>query len=169
MPRLTADLDSILRELGRLVFNFNSAEQSLRRLAFLLIDPTDERTGAITLDRLGANGLEELVLALAPYRLSNSDDIASRIVSAVKRFGALRIRRNNFIHAIWRVPNDAVDLSNMEAVRIQFRKGTSTKVGTRSPANIAATASEASSISEDLEDLHKEAKRAVRRHQRKKP
>lgn len=97
---LFVDLNPVLREIGRLVFNFNAAEHALRRLAFVLIDPHDERVGEITLDRLGAAGLEELVLALAAYRLSDDTELVNRVSQAVKRFGDLRVRRNGVVHAI---------------------------------------------------------------------
>jgi hypothetical protein len=131
------DINPILRELGRLVFNFNAAEHGLRRLAFLLIDPEDPRTGEITIDRLGANGLEELVHALAPHRLGKDAEITVRLQSAVKRFGEIRIRRNDIVHAIWGVPNEATDLEDMVAIKWKFRKGIHTTVSTKSTEAIA--------------------------------
>ena len=149
-----ANLDPLLRELGRLVFNFNAAEQALRRLAFLLIDPQEPRTGEITIDRLGANGLEELVAALAPHRLTQKVDLVARVQDAVRRFGQIRLRRNELVHALWVVPNEATDLKDMSAVRRKFRQGTHSVVNTASPETVATAASEASSAGQELESLY---------------
>lgn len=155
-----ANVDPILREIGRLVFNFNSAEHALRRHAFLLINPSDERIGEITLDRLGAAGIEELVLALTAYRISN-DDLVERVVSAVRRFGEVRIRRNNIVHAVWMLPNDSIEPEQIEAIRRQFRKGINTIVTTFSPKDIAAAASDTSQIIQELHDLYDQVSQAL--------
>jgi hypothetical protein len=158
-----ADVDPVLREIGRLVLNFNSAEHSLRRLAFLLIDADDERIGEITLDRLGAVGLEELVLALVAYRLSNEAEVVKRAGSAVRRFGDVRVRRNNIVHAIWRMPNESTDPEQIEAVHRQFRKGVDTGVSSLSPERIAAVASDASQSMQELGDLYDTVRQALSR------
>jgi hypothetical protein len=126
-----------------------------------LINPSDERIGEITLDRLGAAGIEELVTVLTAYRISNGDDLVERVVSAVKRFGEIRVRRNNIVHAVWVLPNHSNEPEQIGALRRQFRKGINTIVSTLSPENIAAAASDASRIGQELEDLYEEISRAL--------
>jgi hypothetical protein len=146
-------VERILRELGRLAFNFSGTEHQLRRLAWALIDPQADRTGEITLDKLGANGLEELVLALAPYRLSETPELSSVVVSTVKRFGELRSKRNDYIHSVWGVPNEAVDLAEMGALKSRFRRGTQEMVLGTSEKPIAEVASELGQIGSVLTEL----------------
>jgi hypothetical protein len=153
--------DLLFREIGRLVVNFNSAEHSLRRLAFVLIDPEKERTGEITVDSLDANGLENLVQALAPYRLGVDSAITYRIDMAVKRFSAARIRYNDFAHSIWTVPNDATDLSNMSGVHRRFRQDTNTHIGSNAPELVAQVNSELSAVWDELEFLYDPVKAAL--------
>jgi hypothetical protein len=154
-------LGLLFRELGRFVVNFNSAEHSLRRLAFVLIDPAVERTGEITVDRLGADGLGDLVQALAHYRLGINSAIALRIDAAVKRFDAVRIRRNNFVHAIWIVPDDATDLSNMSGVHRKFRQDKDTSFGSNTPELVAQVNSELSAVWDELISLYDLTKSAL--------
>ena len=92
----------------------------------LLINSSDERIGEITLDRLGAAGIEELVLALTAYLISDDDNLVERVVLAVRRFGEARIRRNNIVHAVWVLPNNSTEPEQIEAVRRKFRKGINT-------------------------------------------
>ena len=158
---MLADIDPLLRELGRLVFNFNSAEHQLRRLAFLFIDPESERTGEITIDRLGANGLEELVRALAPYRLSSAGDLPERIGSAVTRFGGVRVQRNNFVHASWVLPNDSTSPDDIVALRRRFRRGENDQLSRIEPRLVREIASEAASIGSELEALYDHARRVL--------
>lgn len=157
---LLISIDPVLRELGRLVFNFNSAEHGLRRLAFLLIDPHDERVGEITVDRLGANGLEDLVRALGAYRLDAENSLADRVSSVVSRFSALRQQRNDLVHAQWVVPNEFTGPSDVTAVTRKFRKGITSQVASLDARPIAAVASVASILGGELESIHA----AVRAH-----
>jgi hypothetical protein len=150
-----------LEALGTLVFNFNSAESSLRRLAFLLIDPADARTGEITIDALQASWIESLVLALAPHRLAGNPEMCAKVVSAAKRFGAMRDQRNTYLHAIWVLPNDCDDPELMVAQRVQFRKGTRKEVSTIAPDLIKAAAREASAAGQDLMNLYEPVKEVL--------
>ena len=165
---LNVPIDPVLRELGRVVFNFNASEQALRRLAFLMIDPGDERIGEITVDRLGANGLEELVRALGAYRLAEFDVLAERVTLAVSRFSAVRLRRNEYVHAVWVVPNDFTDPSEIAAVTRKFRKGTMSNVASLDPRPIAEVASEASALSKELQAIHEAAKAFLTARDRRK-
>ena len=150
---MLAPIDPVLRELGRLVFNFNSVEHGMRRIAFLMIAPDDERIGEITVDRLGSSGLEELVRSLASYRLK-PDDLIARVNAAVNRFGVLRQSRNDFVHAQWVVPNKFGGPEDILAVKRRFRKGVTSPVASLDPGPIGVAASEASRLGDELEALH---------------
>jgi hypothetical protein len=159
---IDAKTGSLVQEIGRLVVNFNSAEYYLRRLAWVLIDPHVDRTGQITIDNLGANGLEGLVRALAPHRLGTDSAIALRIEAAVKTFSDVRSQRNDFVHAVLVVPNDATDLSGMSGVRSKFRRDNHISIGSNDPKLAAQVASEASAVWQELGSLYDLAKAALR-------
>ena len=104
----TRELNPLMLDIGRLVINFNSAEHALRRLAWVMIDPDVDQTGEITIDKLGANDLEDLVRALVPYRFDTKPAIALRIDTAVKKFAEVRNQRNDFVHAVWSVREPSI-------------------------------------------------------------
>jgi hypothetical protein len=145
-------LEPFLRELGRLVLNFNSAENSLRRLLWLLIDAGDDRIGQVVTDGLDLVRTTETIRALLLRRKVSADLITS-IGDAIARFDKLRLVRNQFAHGVWRIPNDAVDLRDVHAARAPGRRADSyQKVpGSGDSATIAKAANEAVAVSELLD------------------
>ena len=148
------DINSILREIGRLVVNFNALEHSVRRLAWGLIDPIDQRIGQIVTDTLGAARIEDLVQALLLHRAVDAS-VRDQVIELLQQSGVIRNRRNDFVHAIWRVPNDATDLRGMDAARPPTRKKTDyTSVkGSASKDEIAAAASDAARVGKRFDEL----------------
>jgi hypothetical protein len=151
---MLGDINPFLRAIGRLVMNFNALEHLVRRLTWSLIDPGDERTGQIVLNALGAARIEELADALVRHRVGQKD-ICEEFAAVLKDMGAVRIRRNDFVHAFWRVPNDATDLRDMEAARAPTRKATdyAPVTGSSSADAIEAVASDASRLFKRMEEM----------------
>jgi hypothetical protein len=148
------DIDPFLREIGRLVVNFNALEHSVRRLAWGLIDPIDQRIGQIVTDTLGAARIDELVRALLLHRTVDAR-VRDHIIKLLQQSAVIRNRRNDFVHAIWRVPNDAADLRDMDAARPPTRKKTdyTPVTGSTSKDEIAAVVSDAAQVSGQFDEL----------------
>jgi len=73
---------------------------------------------------------------------------------------AVRGRRNDFAHAFWRVPNEAADLTEIEAAKPPTRKiDRYTPIeGSTSPNEIEAAATEAYQLGAELDELLSKAK-----------
>lgn len=158
------DLSPVSHAIGTLVVNFNSTEQSLRNIAFLLIDSSDNRIGGIVVDRLNSANIEDLVRALSEYRLRHNLKLSEKVDALIARFSDLRSRRNEIVHAVWRIPNNSTDAGDVEAVRLQLRKGTVKHISSISPDTINAAASEASSMCADLDATYAEVRDALLAH-----
>jgi hypothetical protein len=148
------DIGPFLREIGRLVVNFNALEHSVRRLAWGLIDPIDQRIGQIVTDTLGAARIDDLVRALLLHRTVDAD-VRDQVIELLQQSAVIRNRRNDFVHAIWRVPNDATDLRDMDAARPLTRKKTdyTPVTGSTSKDEIAAVASDAARVGGRFDEL----------------
>jgi hypothetical protein len=134
------------------VFNFNAAEYSLRRLMWLLIDPRDEQVGLLATGGMDLVKTRETVLQLLERRQLNQV-LVSELTELLARFERLRQDRNMFVHAIWRVPNEASDLGEMDAARVPDRRRSHVQAVANSndPATIAAVATEAAAVGEQLD------------------
>lgn len=148
------DIDPVLREIGRLVVNFEALEHSVRCLAWGLIDPIDQRIGQIVTDTLGAARIDGLVRALLLHRTVDAG-VRDRVIELLQQSTKIRDRRNDFVHAIWRVPNGATDLKDMDAARPPTRKKTdyTSVTGSTSKDEIAAVASDAARVGERFDEL----------------
>jgi hypothetical protein len=153
---MTADaFEPFLREIGRLVVNFNSADHQLRRIACLLMDERDERPGWIILDALGVARVEELVRALTKYRVADVE-LAQRVVDATDDIARNREKRNSYVHAFWRVPNSATDLTGLQAAQPPRRKEPDYRVlpDSHNSEIIRQAATHAYDASNNLERVH---------------
>lgn len=75
----------------------------------------------------------------------------------------LRVRRKGLIHGMWRVPNDATDLSQMHAALPPRRaKDYQVVEDSRDPKKIAEAATEASNLCGELETAIEELRLHVR-------
>ncbi|HEX8391802.1 MAG TPA: hypothetical protein VF665_05515 [Longimicrobium sp.] len=155
--RVSDSFDEHLHALGSLVVNFNSVEHALQRIAWLLINPRDNRPGQIVLNAIGVARVEDLVEALGSH-LVQPVPVRDRIVSAITECRRIRTQRNDYVHAMWRVPNDATDLSAVEAVKVPTRKTPDYRVvdATASAEPISAVVRAAFELSEQLEQLFAE-------------
>lgn len=153
MPSLNTP-EPYLRELGRLVFNFNAAEHSYRRLMWLLVDPGDERVGQVATDGLDLVRSRETVLQLLDCR-KLKQELIGEVSNLLAGFDRLRQDRNKFAHALWRIPNDAVDISEMHAARAPGRRVANYQeiANSNDPGTIAAVASEAAAIGEQFDSV----------------
>lgn len=120
-PEVRGDFEPFLRTIGALVVNFNVVDHALRRIAWHLIDAKDERIGQIVVDAIGIVKLEELVSALSKHR-TLGPELRNRIDQAITQCKTVREQRNKYVHAFWRIPNDAVDLSCLEATKPPTRR-----------------------------------------------
>lgn len=155
---IEVELTPVLRAIGRLVVSFNATEHLLRRIAFLLIDSGDERVGEIVLDRQNSSNLEDLTRALAEYRLRQHPELSEQIGLAISQFAGLRSQRNEIVHALWRIPNDSTDPSDIEAVRMQLRKGVNKYISSISPDVANNAAIMATNIGIQFEDLYEKVR-----------
>ncbi len=155
-------IDAQLRAIGRLIVNFNALEWTLRRCLWLLIRPDDERVGQTMTSGMDVSRVEERtkeLVALTPL----SDTLRNRCQEAVARAGEVRQTRNAFAHAFWRVPNDAVDLSDAHAAWARARKDTTLAQvpESRDADSIEKAASDAYNVGVVLEELFADLKRAL--------
>lgn len=117
----TADFERLLRTLGALVINFNSADHSLRRIAWRLVDAADSRAGQIITDQLSVARLEDLVSSLAETR-ALAPALTARLLVVLAECREVRRIRNDLVHALWRVPNDSSSVADAQGVKFPTRK-----------------------------------------------
>jgi hypothetical protein len=116
-----ADFERLLRTLGALVINFNSADHALRRIAWHLLNPADPRVGQIVTDQLSVARLEDLVSSLAETR-ALPPALSARLSTVLAECREVRRVRNDLVHAVWRVPNEASSVADAEGVKFPTRK-----------------------------------------------
>jgi hypothetical protein len=95
------EIDPFLREIGRLVVNFNAFAHSVRRLAWRLIDPMDESTGQIVTDTLGSARIEDLARSLLLHRAVDLG-LRDQLIELLQQSAVIRSRRSDFVHASFR-------------------------------------------------------------------
>ena len=158
----SAVVEKTLRELGRLVFNFNAAEHSFRRLLWLMINPADERIGQIVTDGLDLARSGETIRQIAGHR-KLGEALMKEIESQVAEFDQLRQTRNKFVHGFWRIPNDATDLTQMEAAQLPRRRTADYQSvpGSNDPATIETAASLAAKLGNSIDDTLEKVRAAL--------
>jgi len=148
-------IEQILRELGRLVFNFNALEQSLRNIVESLVGE-DVLIAAILIRGADCRRLEELARSLIEGR-PMEDQLRADLFTMVKEVSRLREARSSLLHGVWTIPNDAADLSDLAARRPPGgrRREWQHLEASQDAAKIALVASQCSQASEKLEGLWK--------------
>jgi hypothetical protein len=147
------DIDPVLIALGKLIVNYNGAEETFRHIAYLLIDPNDQRAGQLTVGHLGTTGLLDLVPALAGHRLHNRR-IVKDVIAAVERFADAREQRDDFIESIWHVPNDFTGPEDVRGVRRDLIEGIDTELASLDPQPIKDAVNAVLQVMRELEDLY---------------
>ena len=155
-------IEPFLRELGRLVLNFNALEQHTRLLVHALI-AGDEVASKVSTHGADARRLEELLSLLTEVRDLQTSTRAD-LYAFIKRFSRLRDSRNALVHALWRVPNDAVDLSEVEAAKPPRGRSTDWRPvdASRDPASFGEVASACSDACGEAERLLEKVRGEVR-------
>jgi hypothetical protein len=155
-------IEPFLRELGRLVLNFNALEQYARLLVHALI-AGDEVASKVSTHGADARRLEEVLSLLAEIRDLRTSTKAD-LYAFIKRFSGLRDSRNALVHATWRVPNDAIDLSQVEAARPPRGRSTDSRPveASRDPASLGEIASACSDACTEAERLLEKVRGEVR-------
>lgn len=159
---LAGDINPYLRAIGRLIVNFNALEHSLRRLAWILVDPRDDRPGQIATDGLELSRLEQLVKPLFLHRV-RLEALQTEVASLLDQIAAVRGRRNKFAHGFWRVPNNATDLSQISAAKPPTRsKEEYAEIeGSNDPAAIENVATEVYQLGMALDELFEKVKKVL--------
>lgn len=163
---LAVNFEEHLHALGALVVNFNSVEHALQRIAWILINPRDDRPGQIVINAVGIARVEDLVEALLPVFVLD-EAVCKRVNVAIAECRRVRMLRNDYVHAMWRVPNEAVDLSGVEAVKPPTRKSADYRVvdASASPDAMKQVSRAAFHLSEDLEQLYADLVPVLRTNQ----
>ena len=145
------EFDPFLRAIGTLVVNFNRADQVLRYIACVLIDPNDTHTGWIVLDTVGVSRVEELVKALARHRIKDTA-LLSRVSDALDEAAKVRTLRNDFVHTMWLAPGGDEAAPQFQAAKPPNKSTTQYRPlrGSDSVRTIEDASSRALAVSDDL-------------------
>lgn len=90
-----------LASVGAFIFNYNTLEDTLVRVAWFLIDQDNERAAQVILDGQDAARVEELIKALLPLRVSKGPflDYGLKLIDDMAE---LRAFRRGIVHGVAR-------------------------------------------------------------------
>ena len=94
--------DPILSEIGRIVFNWNTAERTITRLLDVLLG--GEHRAIIATAHLSNRSKTDAIKTLSREFLDGNEQ--SAVLHAVKLFEKLTIRRNHYVHSFSNIASD---------------------------------------------------------------